>query len=106
MITNKELTTSAVTILEGGKANTKHIGLSSAINTTGADVTVTVHLVPRGGVVANSNKIAIETIASGETGLSAIAGTYLYYGETIQALSSVASGVYINLSAGDGIYMG
>lgn len=100
MVAGSELTNAAVTYYTCPALKKTVIQSATAINTTSADHTVTVHRVPSGGTASNTNKlISARTLGPGEAyQCPELLGKVLGYGDTIQALADAGTSISLQIA--------
>ena len=96
LIDSKTLETALTTQYTAGSGVRAQIDKFTATNTTGAAITITLHLVPPAGTADATNKIisAVSVGAGLDTSLASVAGQTLAAGGAIAAVAS-ATGLVI-----------
>lgn len=97
------LTVSAQSIVTASSGRDVIIAAATATNVGVADATVTIHLVPSGGVVDDTNKVIADlSITSGQArNLNALNGLGLQQGGQLFALSDTADSINLSLNPVD-----
>ena len=95
LVSNVQLTTSAVTYYTAGTNVTTTIAAATVNNTSGTARTLTVHVIPSGGSATNSNQIVsalvIPAAGAAPTTLPGLVGQILPPGAFIQMLAEAAT---------------
>lgn len=96
------LTTSLTAVYTASARHVNVVTAASAVNYSGTDQTITLHIIGQAESAADSNKILIDVpVPAGETVMLDIVGHGIEQGGTISALASADTSVTLYLNAAD-----